>query len=339
MQKTVLTPYFESSEKSIARILKQPAKILYKQFNKNMDIALQKLGANAFTKTIRRLLDNEKVFLGYSASTTGSEVPVYSIYIGDAHLLAGIVPDIIKCSPDTASDLIQNIKQIEKVSKEIVSLQKMLDDASIEKVVKLKAQSEELQLTIASMLDYPKIAEAIYFAFIRYLVAEIDRGSSAKLFELAIELFKKILEISIGNMMTINDKTLYNAAIDYIFTVSFTNLSPREILHNISKRYNPQIADTLSKIGVKGVTSMEKITHLLSAIKVINITPIAFNNVVSKRFGTSVLSMMYSEYDYFIAWATVSAHHSILFNMGPIDKSVQQEIEKIILNYKSKARF
>jgi len=339
MQKTVLTPYFENSAKSIARILKQPAKILYKQFYKNMDIALQKLGANAFTKTIRKLLDDDKIFLGYSSSTTGNEVPVYSIYVGDRNLLAGIIPDIIKCSPDTASDLIENIKKIENISKEIVTLQRQLDDASINKVIQLKKRSEELQFAIATLLDYPKIAEAIYFSFIRYLVAEIDRGSSARLFELAIELFKKILSISLGDLMTINDKVLYDAAIDYIFTISFTNLTSREILHNIAKRYNPQVADTLVKIGVKNITSMEKITVLLSAIRVINITPIAFNNILAKRFGTKVLSMLYSEYDYYIAWATVSVHHSLLFNMGPIDSNVQLDIEKIILNYKSKARY
>jgi len=338
MQKTVLTPFFETSEKSIARILKQPSKILYLRFNKNMDIALQKLGANAYTKTVRKLLENDKIFLGYSASAANSEVPVYSIYIGDAHLLAGIIPDIVRCSPDTSSDIIDLIKKLEKNSHEIVALQKRLDDASIEKVVKLKNESEELQENLAAMLDYPRIAEAIYFSFIRYIVAEIDRGSSVALFELSLQLFKKIIELSLGGLMQIEDKKIYNAALDYIFTVSFTNIRPREVLHNIAKRYGQEVADILNKNGILSITSMDKLPALLTSIKVINITPIALNNTIAKRFGTGVLSMLYATYDYFVAWAVISAHHSILFNMGPIDHQIQLDMEKIVLNYKSKVR-
>ncbi len=338
MQKTVLTPFFESSEKSIARILKQPSKILYNRFYKNMDITLQKLGANAYTRTVRKLLDNDKIFLGYSATAAGSEVPVFSIYVGDHNLLAGIIPDIVRCSPDTATDIINIIKKLEKISKEIITLQKRIDDASIEKVVNLKNESEELQETLAAMLDYPRIAEAIYFSFLRYIVAEIDRGSSVTLFDLSIELFKKILEISIGSMMQIHDKKIYNAAIDYIFTVAFTNLKPREVLHNIAKKYGSEIADLLAKNGITSLNSMDKLPALLGMIKVINITPIALNNAIAKRFGTNVLSMIYGTYDYFVAWAVISAHHSILFNMGPIDREIQLNMEKIVLNYKSKVR-
>jgi len=338
MQKTVLTPFFESSEKSIARILKQPAKVLYNRFNKNMDIALQKLGANAYTRTVRKLLDNDKIFLGYSGSAVGSEVPVFSIYIGDSHLLAGIVPDIVRCSPESASDIIDIIKQLEQIFKEIHALQKRIDENSIEKVVELKNKSEELQEMLASMIDYPRVAEAIYFSFLRYIVAEIDRGSSVALFDLSIDLFKKLLELSIGPLMQITDKKIYNAAIDYIFTVSFTNLPPRQVMHNISKRYGAEVADLLTKNGITAIKSMDKLPAVLSMIKVINITPIALNNAIAKRFGTNVLSMIYGTYDYFVAWAVISAHHSILFNMGPIDRDIQLNMEKIVLNYKSKVR-
>jgi len=339
MQKTVLTPLFESSEKSIVRINKQSAPMLYEKFYKNMDITLQKLGANAFTKTVRKLIESDKVFLGYSASSVVSDVSlVYSIYVGDHMLFAGIIADIIRCSPDTASDIADNIKKIEKNAKEIHELQKRIDDASIEKVVKLKAENEKLQELLAAMLDYPRITEAVYFSFIRYIVAEFDKGLSIKLFEACNELFKRIIELSIGNLMTIEDRKIYDAAMDYIFTVSFTNLKPREVLYNIAKRYGQDIADMLAKNGVTSITSIEKLSTLLRIIKVINITPIALNNAISKRFGTSTLSMLYGTYDYFVAWATVTAHHSILFNMGPVDKDTQLEIEKIILNYKSKVR-
>ena len=94
----------------------------------------------------------------------------------------------------------------------------------------------------------------------------------------------------------------------------------------------------LVKNGIGSVKSIEQLTTLLGIIKAVNITPIALNNIIAKRFGTNVLSMIYGTYDYFVAWATVSAHHSILFNMGPIDKETQQEIETIVLNYKSKVR-
>ena len=339
MQKTVLTPLFETSEKSINRFNKQVVPVLYNLFYKNMDITLQKLGASAFTKSVRKLLDNDKVFLGYSASAVTSDVPlVYSIYIGDHMLLAGIIPDIIRCSPDTASDIANNIKKIEKNTREIYNLQKRLDDASVEKAVKLKAENEKLQEMLAAMLDYPRIAEAVYFSFIRYIVAELDRGTSVKLFEACIKLFKRIIELSVGNLMDIEDRKIYDAAMDYIFTVSFTNLKPREVLYNIAKRYGQEVADILAKNGITGITSLEKLSTLLRIIKVLNITPIALNNAISKRFGTSTLSMLYGTYDYFVAWATVTAHQSVLFNMGPVDKNIQLEIEKIVLNYKSKVR-
>ena len=338
MQKTVLTPFFETSQKSIHRILKQPSKVLYKTFYKNMDIALQKLGANAYTKTIRKLLDDDKIFLGYSSTAVGSEVPVYSIYIGDQHMLAGIIPDIVRCSPDTANDIVKLIQKLEANSKEIMELKKKIDDKAIEKTVELQNSNVQLQSELATMLDYPRIAESVYFSFIRYIVAELDRGSSIKLFDASIKLFKKLLELSIGNVMNISDQTLYNAAIDYIFTISFTNLSSREVLHNLSKRYHPNVVDLLVKNGIGSVKSIEQLTTLLGIIKAVNITPIALNNIIAKRFGTNVLSMIYGTYDYFVAWATVSAHHSILFNMGPIDKETQQEIETIVLNYKSKVR-
>ena len=339
MQKTVLTPLFETSEKSIVRFAKQATPVLYNLFHRNMDIALQKLSANAFTRTVRKLIENDKVFLGYSASAVTSDVSlVHSIYVGDHMLLAGIIPDIIRCSPDTASDIVDTIKKIENNAKEIHNLQKRLDDASIDKVVKLKAENEKLQELLAAMIDYPRIAEAIYFSFVRYMIVELDKGTSIKLFDACTDLFKRIIEISIGNLMSIEDRRIYDASMDYIFTVSFTNLKPREVLHNITKRYGRGIADVLMKNGITGITSLENLATLLRLIKVLNITPIALNNAISKRFGTSTLSMFYGTYDYFVAWATVTAHHSILFNMGAVDKNIQLEIEKIVLNYKSKIR-
>lgn len=339
MQKTSLTPFFETSEKSIQRILKQPAKSLYEIFNRNMDIALQKLGANAFTKTVRKLLSDDKISLGYSATSITSNIPVYSIYIGDEHMFAGIVVDIIKCSPDTGKDILKSIMKIEKNSKEIISLQKMLTDSAIEKTVRLKKENENIQIEIASMLDYPRIAEAIYFSFIRYIVAKVDKGSSAKMFEEAIDLFKKIIMDAFGNMMNISDQKIFNAALEYIFTVSFTNLSPRDVLYNLEKRYGSELVDTLKNVNITKIDSIDKITLLLSSIKVLNTTPIAFNNTISKKFGVNVLTMLYGTYDYYISWATLTVHHSILFNSGPIDKTIQQEIEKIVLNYKSRVSF
>ena len=339
MGKTVLTPYYEASEKSIIRLLKQPNKIFYKRFYSNLEITLQKLGANAFTKTVRMLLDKEKIYAGFSSTAVkGSHVPVYSLYIGDQHLLAGIVADIVRCSPDSADDVIEELKKLDALLKEIYALQKRIDDASIEKLNQLRDQSDQVQEMISSLLDYPRIAEAVYFSFIRYIAAEIDRGSSIKLFELANELFKKMIMITFKDILDMHDQKLFDATLEYIFTVSFTTLTPREVLINIEKRFGHEIADTMRQANFINIKSIENITQALAVLKFINISPLTFNNMLAKRFGQDVVSILYGHYDYFIAWATVTSHHPILFNMGPVDRQLQADIEMIILNYKSKVR-
>jgi len=144
-----------------------------------------------------------------------------------------------------------------------------------------------------------------------------------------------------GRAMDIGDKDkemLYNAVIDYTFTISFTNMSHMEVMRNIHKIYGENVYSAMVNSNIKKIDSMSKLPHALDSLKILRITPIAFNSAISKYLGENMLPVIYSTYDYFIAWAALTARYSLLFDMGPIDKKTQDQIETIVLNYKSKIK-
>ncbi len=341
MQKTIVTPYIESSSKSIIRISKQTDKILYDIFNKNIDTVLQKLGANAYTRTVRQLLSKDKIFLGYSLSNIheSKDIPVYGIIVAGNQILHAIVVDIIKCSPDSADDLIKIIKEMNNLAKEYTQLTRKLDDHSMQRAADIKNKMQKNQETIANLLDYERIIEAIYFNFIRYLVKEIDKGHSHKLFEYSINLFKSLIQKAFGEYMKIEDPKVYNAAIDYLFTKAMTNFSHAEIMANLKRNYPEQVIDVLLKIRINNFDSLSQTADMLRLLRIANITPIAFNNTFAKLIGEKGVIVLYSTYDIYVAWSILILHNSLLFDSITIDKELQSEIEKIILNYKSSAKF
>lgn len=339
-QKTSVSVYFDSIEKTIHRVSRQSEKLLYSIFDDRMDKTLQKIGSNAMTRTIRQYL--KIVSIGIGGASYNDRIPVYGVYVGNKHLLAGIIIDVVRCSPETAKELTQLADQLTKITSQIVKLRQKIDDRSIEMMNKLQSQKDDMTKQFANLIDYERVAESIYYNLLRYIVAEIDQGHSGKLFELAIELFKSILQKSFSNVMTgLDDKDiriLYNACIDYVFTISFTNFNHMEVLRNISKRYPKDIIEILNKLDIKKYDSLEKLPQLLDAIKVLRISPIAFNTIIAKVLNEKSLSIIYSTYDYFVAWAVLTNHYSLLFDIGPIDKEIQSQMETIVLNYKSQIR-
>jgi uncharacterized membrane protein (DUF106 family) len=345
MQKTAATPYFDSSAKSILRIPKNMYnKELYELFDKNLEVALQKSGSGAKTRTVRQILDI--VYMGYAGNVLGggsvSSIPVYGVFIGDQNLLAGIIIDVIKCSPDSKNDLVKYFKESNKLRDELVAAKRHVDDKAVEKIHNIEKKYSELFKMIAASIDYTRVIEAIYFNYIRYIITAIDQGKSHVLFELSSDLFKEIIKKVFGSALNGLDdkdiKLLFDAAIDYIFTVSFLDFSPAEVIRNIAKRYNKDIAGILDNSGIRKAKSMENVAHVLDAIKVLRTNPIAFNSAISKYMGNDVLTIMYGTYDYYVAWAVLTHTYSTLFNMGPIDKNIQGQMETIVLNYKSKVR-
>jgi len=335
MQKTVLSPYFESSQKAIVRINKQSAPIFYSEFEKKIDVYLQKLRSNALTKTVRKILP--KVYLGFNANSI--HVPVYGIYVGDGVNFAGIIVDIVKCSASSnQKDIIEFIQKYQKINSEISQLSKKIDDRTLERISDLKKDLEKTQIMLANLIDYDRIIEGIYYTFMRFLVAEIDKGHSGKLFDISIDLFREIIKKAFSGGLDIHDEKLFKAATDYIFTISFSNMSSNQALTNINKRYGAEITDILSKANVKSLKKVSDIAMLFDTLKFMRITPIAFNTIISKKFGQDFLAILFSTYDFYVAWAVLTVYKSILFNMGPVDKDIQSEMEIILLNYKSKVR-
>ena len=332
-----LDTYFDQAEKMILRIAKtKSTEAFYKEVWDKMDIVLQKIGANPMTRTVRRLMD--KLYLGYNANAIGSNLPVYGIYVGRGSDLSGIIVDIIKCSPDSAKDILDLIKENYKLQQEKDNLAKKVLPDTVDKIEKIEEKINNNAKLIANLIDYERVIEATYFTFIRYLVAEIDKGHSAKLFEYGIELFKKIILTTFGKVLNLSDKKLFDAAIDYIFTVSFTNMRPTEVVNNIGRRYGKEIMQIFIDKNIKSIKSMNDITTLFSILKIANMTPISFNSILSKRIGDESLAILHSSYDYYIAWTVITLHKSLLFEITAIDKEIQKQIETIVLNYKSRVR-
>lgn len=332
-----LDAYFDQSEKMILRIAKtKSTEVLYNEAWKKLDVVMQKMGATPMTRTVRKLMD--KLYFGYNANAIGSNLPVYGIYVGMGTDLGGIVVDIIKCSPDSAKDILELIKENYKLQQEKENLSKKVLPDTIEKITKIEEKINSNSKLLANLIDYERVVEATYFTFIRYLVAEIDKGHSTKLFELGIELFKSIILTTFGKVLNLTDRKLFNAAIDYIFTVSFTNMRPTEVINNIGRRYGKEMMQIFIDKNVKSIKSMNDITTLFAILKIANMTPISFNSILSKRIGDESLSILHSSYDYYIAWATITLHKSLLFEITAIDKEVQKQIETIVLNYKSRVR-
>jgi len=167
MQKTVATPYFKVAERTIVYIKKNVHGPLYEYFDKSFDINLQKMGANPTTRTVRQFQD--KLVIAHNDAGTNKGIPVYGGYLSNSEHLIALFVDIIKSSPDTSSELMKNIKELDTLSNDIAKLKSRVDDRSIDSINHKEKQLDDLYKEIVVNTDMQRVAESFYYNIIRFI--------------------------------------------------------------------------------------------------------------------------------------------------------------------------
>lgn len=322
------------------------------EFYKNLKGIVTKLASSKKTKALSYLIDNKVLSLGYSLTNIiHSTQPVYGINYSDSNTLRNIVVDVSKLIPPSYhSDFISNLNIISNQVEVIKSNESMLTTTGTEQINMAKESIQTKYQDLLSNIDWFLAADIYYFQYLKFLTKRTILQNKGKIFmhvnTILHNTVKKIIT-GYSSKLEINyfETKLIQILIDFLMVTQYSNNPPQETLNTIIKATVQNASESqleeldhviakIKEIKPTRYKKLEDITYLLAEAKVMNITPNAFNKLLTDNFGQNFFSFD-NTLDGMVAYFVSMLHSSELFNCKHLqNKEDIVSLEELILNAK-----
>ena len=322
------------------------------EFYKNLKTTLTKMSSSKKTKALHAIIEDKVLFLGYGmAYTISSTQPIYGIVYNDSNTLKGIVADVSKVIEATyQQDFISNLNTIASQVETIKQQESMLTSTGTEIINMAKESITTKYKELLANIDWFTLLDIYYFQYMKFLARQTILQNKGKIFTHINNILHDTIKYIVtnytsGKNMSPKEVKIVQVLIDYLVVTQYSNNPKQETLNKIYKNLilNAKdhelndIEEVVQKIKDLKPTKYEKledITYALAELKLINITPNAFNKLVSDKFGHKFFDFNHS-IDGLVAYFCSILHTSELFNIRQIpEKEELQSIEELVLNAK-----
>ena len=322
------------------------------EFYKNLRMTLTKMSSSKKTKALHQIIESKVLFLGYGmAYTISSTQPIYGIVYNDSNTLKGIVADVSKViEPTYQQDFISNLNVISSQVETIKQQESMLTSTGTEIINMAKESIISKYKELLSNIDWFTLLDIYYFQYIKFLARRTILQNKGKIFthinNILHDTIKYIvLNYTSGKNVSPKEVKIIQVLIDYLVVTQYSNNPKQDTLNKIYKNlilnsHEKQLKDieeVIQKIKDLKPTKYEKledITYALAELKLINITPNAFNKLVGDKFGQKFFDFNHT-IDGLVAYFCSILHTSDLFNIRQIpEKEELIAIEELVLNAK-----
>ena len=322
------------------------------EFYKNLKGIVTKLTSSKKTKMLSYLIDHKVLSLGYSLTNIiHSTQPVYGINYSDSNTLKNIVIDVSKVIPASYhSDFISNLNIISNQVEVIKSNESMLTATGTDQINMAKESIQSKYQDLLNNIDWFLAADIYYYQYLKFLTKRTLLQNKGKVFmhvnNILHDTVKKIITgYSSKTDITYSESKMIQILIDYLMVTQYSNNPPQETLNtiikatvtNASEHQLAELDNVIAKIKEIKPTrykKLEDITYLLAEAKVMNITPNAFNKLITDNFGQNFFSFD-NTLDGMVAYFISMLHSSELFTCKHLqNKEEIQRMEELILNAK-----
>jgi len=312
-----------------------------KEFYKNIKLAIQKIGSSNKTKVLHKLAQEELLYIGFGASSLEKDdVIIYGSPFLSGDKLSGLIADIKYCfSSAERGQLSDKINKLYKLTKEINKVKTTITDTSDFQLRTLQDEQNKTVDSIISDIDYFDLIDIYYSVYLKalYLRADKDKGKN-KLFETAHKIFCKMMDKALEKYYKNDNKKLKEITFDYIFASLFTDATKGSILSSLKRMYGEDDEDLISFINIKpdNITYFKDAAKVLTQVNLINSTTNAFINNIKGIVSNTVVKAVDVDLETFSSILINSKYKSSIFDSRIIDEELQNKLEELLLNYKSK---
>ena len=322
------------------------------EFYLNLKKVISKISSSKKTKAVSGLVHKKVLTLGYGLTNlTDSTIPTYGMNHWDGITLRNIVLDISKIIPaNYQEDFISNLNIISQQVEIIKTNESMLTSTSTEQINMAKESITDKYKDLLMNIDWFLAIDLYYYQYLRFLAKRTLLQNKGKVFmhvnEILHSTIKKIiLGYSTKSDLTFKEVKTIQILIDYLMVTQYTNNPPQETLNTILKatiaitpeKQIDELDELIGKIKELKPTKfhrLEDITYILAEAKIINITPNAFNKLLSDSFGTKYFNFNHT-LDGIIAYFVSLLYTSELFHIRQVPSRDEIErLEELVLNAK-----
>ena len=321
-------------------------------FYLNLKKVVSKISSSKKTKAVSSLIDKKVLTLGYGLTNlSDSTIPTYGMNHWDNNTLRNIVLDISKIIPANYHDeFISNLNIISQQIEVIKTNESMLTSTSTEQINMAKESITSKYKDLLINIDWFLAIDLYYYQYLKFLTKRTLLQNKGKVFMHVNEILhttlkKIILGYSTKNDLSFKEIKTIQILIDYLMVTQYTNNPPQETLNTILKatismasdKQVEELDELIGKIKELKPTRfhrLEDITYILADAKIINITPNAFNKLLSDTFGTKYFNFNHT-LDGLVAYFISILYTSELFHIRQIPSRDEIErLEELVLNAK-----
>lgn len=321
------------------------------EFYKNLRTTLTKISSSKKTKALNYIIERKVLFLGYGmAYTVSSTQPIYGISYNDNNTLKGLVADVSKIiEPTYQQDFISNLNIISNQVESIKQQESMLTSTGTEIINMAKESIISKYKELLSNIDWFVLLDIYYFLYMKFLARRTILQNKGKIFthvnNVLHDAIKNIITGYSSKTIGYKETKIIQILIDYLILTQYSNNPKQDTLNKIiknlilnAKEQNlteiEEIIQRIKELRPTKYNKLEDITFALAEMKIINITPNAFNKLVGEKFGLKFFDFNHT-IDGLISYFCSILHTSELFNIRQIpEKEELIIIEELILNAK-----
>lgn len=324
---------------NVLRLNKYPE--FYKEFLNNLKTVLQKIGSSNKTKAIHAAVEKEICSLGFgTVDISGQTTAEYGSSLVSGGKLNALVADAKHIvDPSDRTEIAGLYSKFVTATNELSRAKTTISEASEININRIEKELKSTLKEIMDLIDFFKLVDVYYYLYIEALAKEGVKGSGkVKLMETVYEVLKTNINKTIKKYsksdLTYEANSKIDVIFDYIFTITFTKLSPSEVISKLTKGHGKENTDILRDIGAQKYTQFKNIGEMLTKANIINITDSMIMKELARAGGEKIEDMIEGDVVELIAYLVSNLYKSTLFEMKVIDESSQKRLEELVLNFK-----
>ena len=312
------------------------------EFKKKVMTALRKFSAGKKTRTVSKLLNENLLHL---AIYSGECVDCLSINATKENVLRGIFLNVAFFDDSFGSEgAVRLATLILELDKKIQKEKQFISDAQLLNLEELQKRKEETYQKFLASLDYIKIVDGVYFAFLIFLaniaILHDPQGKPkiiATTSDILSAIIKKIYKKA-GNQLDTETHQLIDAIAIYFIRVYFYGDTSSYVINILKRAFNEDVINSIQKSKVTRFKEFGDIAEILSKTGLLPITKEVFDMEMRRMFGKhayeTYISKALTTFTAFMA--NLANSTSIFKNAYEVEPELHERLEQLLLNEQKK---
>jgi hypothetical protein len=315
------------------------------ELKKKLMTALKKFGSSRKTKAVHKLINSDLIYPAIFGGQGSEELAASRVSNNNA--IKAIFMNIYQYDDSLAGNGTVNLgTRINDFDDKIRSEETYVDEKKLLKIEKLKEQREETVDKFLKSLDYMKMVDGIYFAWLVFLarIAVKDESrTKAKIVtvgsDILADILKNMYQKTKPGKMDPDVHQLIEAIAIYFIRIYFYGESSTYALNLLKQAFSEDTVEAIKRAKVTKINEFNDVAKLLRETELMPITENVFDSLMNRMFGKFAYEkyIQQSLVDYLAFMANLT-HNTLLFKDSyPINEDLHKRLEELLLNEQKKA--